>query len=139
MQILVDTSVWSLLLRRRNTATLSATEQKTVVELEELIREGRASLLGLIRQELLTGILSAGFFKKLKERLRAFPSLEPTQETYELAAEFSNRCRKKGMATTTVDVLICAFASEFGMAVFSTDPDIARIGKFLSVKLHQPR
>ena len=55
MNILVDTSVWSLALRRK-TESLNATERFLVAELSELIREGRARLVGLVRQELLSGI-----------------------------------------------------------------------------------
>ncbi len=47
MNILVDTSVWSLALRRKN-QSLSARERLLVAELTELIREGRAQLIGLL-------------------------------------------------------------------------------------------
>ncbi|MFO7766132.1 MAG: hypothetical protein R6V33_06850 [Pelovirga sp.] len=51
MNVLVDTCIWSLALRRKKS------EQDAVVnELGELISEGRAQLIGPIRQELLSGI-----------------------------------------------------------------------------------
>jgi hypothetical protein len=50
-----DTSVWSLALRRKN-ESLSTNERFLVTELSELIREGRARMIGLVRQELLSGV-----------------------------------------------------------------------------------
>ena len=55
MNVLVDTSVWSLALRRKR-ETLGDNERVLVRELSELIREGRAKVVGLVRQELLSGI-----------------------------------------------------------------------------------
>ena len=55
MNVLVDTSIWSLALRQ-NIESLNTTEKFLVAELSELIREGRARLIGLVRRELLSGI-----------------------------------------------------------------------------------
>lgn len=55
MNVLLDTSVFSLALRRKN-GGLRTNERLFVTELSELIREGRARMIGLIRQELLSGI-----------------------------------------------------------------------------------
>ena len=57
MNVLIDTSVWSLALRRKH-ETLAGNERLLVMELSELIREGRAKVIGLVRQELLSGIKS---------------------------------------------------------------------------------
>ena len=55
MNVLVDTPVWSLALRRKQ-VDLSAREKAITEALAELIRDGRAQLMGAIRQELLSGI-----------------------------------------------------------------------------------
>jgi len=55
MKVLVDTSVWSLALRRRR-EVLNSAEKSVVAELTVLIQEGRAGIIGLIRQELLSGL-----------------------------------------------------------------------------------
>jgi predicted nucleic acid-binding protein len=70
MNVLVDTSVWSLALRR-NSPRGTAAE----MELAELIREGRVLMLGAIRQELLSGIRSNEQFKRLRDGLRAFSDI----------------------------------------------------------------
>ena len=66
MNVLVDTSVWSLALRR-NKPRGTAEER----ELTELIREGRVAIIGPIRQELLSGVKTLAQFRTLRDRLRA--------------------------------------------------------------------
>ena len=89
MNILVDTSIWSLALRRRAEA-LSPSEKALVGELSELVREGRASILGIVRQELLSGIKTLEQYEKLRGTLRAFPDQPLTISDYEAAAKASN-------------------------------------------------
>ena len=72
MNTLVDTSVWSLALRRQP-RHLTAAEQSVVRELADLTREGRARIIGLIRQELLSGIRTVAQYEKLRAALRPFP------------------------------------------------------------------
>jgi hypothetical protein len=70
MTVLVDTSVWSLALRRKTESL--ATNEKNVNELSELIREGRAKLIGLVRQELLSGIEAAEQYETLNFTFDSF-------------------------------------------------------------------
>ncbi len=76
MNVLVDTSVWSLALRRKN-ESLGTNERPLVAELAELIREGRARVIGLVRQELLSGIKTTEQYEKLRLHLRSFPDEYP--------------------------------------------------------------
>ena len=55
MMVLVDTSVWSLALRRKP-SNLGARDQAHSEALRELVREGRVQIVGPVRQELLSGI-----------------------------------------------------------------------------------
>jgi predicted nucleic acid-binding protein len=138
MNVLVDTSVWFLALRRR-AKNLSAAERSLVQELEELIREGRVRLLGLVRQELLSGIKTAGQFEKLSESLRAFPDELIDTADYESAAKASNDCRARGIAVSAVDILICAVAMKRGLLIFTTDPDFRTYARVLPLRFHTPR
>ncbi len=133
--VLVDTPVWSLALRRRPDH-LSGSQLSLANVLAELIREGRAQLVGPIRQELLSGIREEAQFKKIRNYLRAFrePSLEA--EDYEDAARMSNQCRSRGIAGSPVDFLICAAAHRRGWAIFTTDRDFRNYASVLPVKLH---
>jgi predicted nucleic acid-binding protein len=132
--VLVDTCVWSLALRRTRT-DLNSREGKTVRELEDLILEGRARLLGVVRQELLSGIRHKPQFDRIAGALRSFENIGLDVEDYEEAASSDNRCRSAGMTGSTTDFLICAVAIRRGWAVFTTDQDFARFGKILPINL----
>ena len=138
MKVLVDTSVWSLALRRKSEA-LSAEERLIVAELAELIREGRAAIFGLVRQELLSGVKTNEQYEKLRLHLRSFPDETINTTDYEDAAKCSNQCRAKGIAVFVVDMLICAVAMNRGWMIFTTDPDFTLYRKVLPAQLHRPR
>ena len=135
MNILVDTCVWSLALRRRK-QDLSKLEAMAVAELHTTIEEGTVRLLGIVRQELLSGIKSAQQFDDLRETLAPFPDIDLTAEDYVEAAKLGNACRAKGVATHVVDMLLCAVAIGRGWEIFTTDPDFERYQKILGVRLH---
>ncbi len=100
MKVLVDTSVWSLALRRNPPA-----DGPEVAELIELIGEVRVQMIGPVRQELLCGIRGQAQFRKLRDHLRAFPDLELTTRDYEAAAEFFNLCRGKGIQGSNLSLI----------------------------------
>ena len=138
MNVLVDTSVWSLALRRKG-RDLSPAERAAVAELAELIDEGRARIIGLIRQELLSGVKTSAQYEKLRVTLQSFPDDPISTSDYEAAAKASNDCRAEGITVSLVDVLICTVASIRGWSIFTTDPDFRNYGTVLPVNLHVPR
>jgi predicted nucleic acid-binding protein len=132
--VLVDTSVWSLALRR-NEKDLNAAEQALTEGLRELIREGRAQLVGPVRQELLSGVREESGFRRLRDYLRAFDDPQLRVEEYEEAARMSNACRSRGVAGSPVDFLICAVAHLRDWQVFTTDRDFTRYRKILPLNV----
>ena len=138
MNVLVDTPIWSLALRRK-AADLSALERAAVAELTELIQEGRARIIGLVRQELLSGIKTSSQYEKLRVTLRSFPDEAVGTSDYETAAKASNDCRAKGVAVSVSDMLICAVALTRDWPIFTSDPDFRNYARVLPVKLHAPR
>ena len=126
MKLLVDTSVWSLALRRKNTATLSLEEQKLKAELVRAITEGRVAMLGLLRQELLSGIKEMAQFDKVKEALDPYLDEPIRTADHEYAARVYNECRSHGVGGGTVDILICAVAVRRGWEVLSGDGGLNR-------------
>jgi predicted nucleic acid-binding protein len=137
MMVLVDTPVWSLALRRKK-GDLLAPEQRRTLALAELIREGRAQMIGSIRQELLSGIREEDQFRRLRESLRAFEDPSLQAEDYEEAARMSNQCRTRGIAGSAVDFLICGVTYRRGWQIFTTDNDFLRYGEALPIKLYTP-
>jgi predicted nucleic acid-binding protein len=134
MNVVVDTSVWSLALRRQRPSNAAE-----VVELAGLIREGRAALLGWVRQELLSGVPRQQKYESLRDYLRAFPDVALETEDHEEAASFYNRCRSRGIQGSNTDFLICAASSRRRLAILTTDTDFVSFAKILPIKLHSPR
>ncbi len=131
MNVVVDTSVWSLALRR-NTPNDAL---PLINILRDLISDGRVVLLGVIRQEVLSGIRYTEQFVRLRDYLRAFPDLELTTEDYELAAEFFNTCRSNGVQGSNTDFLLCAVAHRRGYSIFTTDKDFENFRLYIPVVL----
>ena len=134
MKVLVDTSVWSLALRRN-----LPTQGPEVSELIELIKEVRVQMIGPVRQELLSGVKTQAQFQILRNHLQAFPDLELTTSDYETAAEFFNLCRGNGIQGSNTDFLICAVAARLKLPIFTTDGDFMQFQPYLPIILHNPR
>ena len=134
MNVIIDTSVWSLALRRHRSSANAQTR-----ELAELVREGRATMLGPVRQELLSGVRGEEQFETLRGHLRAFPDVPLEAEDYEEAASFFNRCRGKGIQGSNTDFLICATAVRRGFGILTTDGDFTQFARLLPIELHTPR
>jgi predicted nucleic acid-binding protein len=130
VKVLVDTPIWSAAFRRR-----AAVDAPPVSTLRQLIEDGRAALVGPIRQELLSGIRDAEQFKRLKDRLAAFPDERIERQDYERAAEYFNVCRGRGIQGSNTDFLLCAVAHRHAMPIFTDDGDFARYSKIVDVPL----
>jgi predicted nucleic acid-binding protein len=134
MMVLVDTPVWSLALRRRP-QDLNEDEERLTRIFAELIREGRAQILGPIRQELLSGIREENSFRRLRTQLRAFDEPPIEVADYEEAASMNNRCRARGIAGSAIDFLICAVAHRHGWQILTTDRDFQHYATVLPLRL----
>jgi predicted nucleic acid-binding protein len=132
--VLVDTNIWSLALRRHKTH-LSESESEQVAALRELILEGRARIIGPIRQELLSGIREPAQFKSVRDELRVFPDEVLAQSDYEEAAHWSNECRRRGIAGSGVDFLMCSVAVIRGWQIFTIDADFRAFSKIIPIQL----
>lgn len=133
MKIIVDTSIWSLALRRKKQAGQCAEVRKLV----ELISESRAQIIGPIRQEILSGIKSTTQFEALCRQLEAFPDLLLESSDYEKAASFYNACRSRGVQGSNTDFLICAVSHGRRMPIFTNDSDFERFQKIIHIKLYR--
>jgi hypothetical protein len=138
MMTLVDACVWSVALRRQE-KHLSREQKQVKQELAELILEGRAQLIGAVRQEVLSGIRTDAQYQQLRAYLKAFPDPRLTGEDYEEAASINNRCRAKGVTGSATDFLICAVAMRREWAVFTTDEDFIRYARCVPIQLYTPR
>ncbi len=134
MNVLVDTSVWSLALRRN-----AVLDNAHVRELSELIRELRVAMIGPIRQELLSGISEERKYNALRDTLRSFEDIPIETEHYELAARLFNHCRKKGIQGSHVDFLICAVGIMNKLPIFTLDKDFEKYKGHIDIMLYKIR
>ena len=131
MKILVDTCIWSQVLRHKNP------NQELAAKLKDLIHDGRVCIIGPIRQELLSGITTIKQFNALKKGLAAFEDIPLRTEHFEKAAEFSNMCRSKRIQGSTIDFLICAVAHLNKLLIYTTDKDFESYEKYLPIMLRK--
>ena len=132
MRVLVDTSVWSLALRRKTAHDIPP----SVRELTEVVADGRVAMLGVIRQELLSGIREQAQFERVRDHLRAFDDEQLVTEDFERAAGFFNTCRGHGVQGSNTDFLLCAVAARRRYPILTTDSDFERYARWLPIVLH---
>lgn len=132
--IVLDTSVLSLLLRRRKTVS---PEPREVGELRRLV-EGDIPLFvpGIVLQELLSGVHAEAEFDRLRFGLEGFPCLFAEERHHLLGAQISNRCRAAGRSFSTVDCLIAALTLGIRAALWTADSDFKEMAPFCGLKLH---
>lgn len=129
MKVLVDTCVWSLALRHKRP------DPRIELKLREIIKDGRLEIIGPVRQELLSGISNETQFESLKEHLAPFEEIPLTSDHFISAAEFSNRCLKKGVRGSATDFLICSVAYLENLEFFTTDTDLRNYKKHVPIRL----
>jgi predicted nucleic acid-binding protein len=137
VKVLVDTTIWSLALRRRP-GSLSPFERTLVDEWRGFIRRAQVAIIGPIRQEVLSGVRTKAQFDLLRMQLAAFANTAIEEQDYEVAAEFFNTCRATGIAGTPIDMLICAVSHRTTSPIFTTDTDFTRYAEHVPLRLHAP-
>lgn len=132
--VLVDSTVWIDLLRRREAAR--------VVVLRDLLAADKAALSALIYQEVLQGAASAEHFTRLRGYFSTLPMLVSAApiRLHESAAKLYARCRWAGVIPRNgYDCLIAQTAIEHGVELLAHDRDfdaIARIEPRLRIYRH---
>ncbi|MBA4179768.1 MAG: PIN domain nuclease [Anaerolinea sp.] len=132
MKVLVDSSAWSLRLRRRQ----SLVEDPVARALDALVGRHEAAIIGPVKQELLTGIRDASQFARLQRALAAFPDEPLLTIDYETAADFANRARRVGIQGSNVDFLVCAVAARLGVSILAADRDFERFATMMPIRLY---
>jgi predicted nucleic acid-binding protein len=132
VKVLVDSSIWSLRLRR------ATSDDPRAAQLSRLIVEDRVEIIGPVRQEVLSGVRHEEQFLKLRNVLRAFVDRPLDIAHYETAATYANTCRAAGVQGSPIDFLICAVSVLDRLAIYTADADFNHFGKHLPIKRFQP-
>lgn len=131
MTLLVDTSVWSLALRRDGTA-----EAKEVIALREALDGADAVVTtGLVLQELLQGFSGPKAKEAVIERFGALPLIQPDRQDHVAAAEIRNACRRAGVQIGTIDALLVQLCGRYEMTLLSSDKDFAHAARHVPFRL----
>ena len=133
--VIVDTTVWSLALRRKPGAR-NPHEEKQLRAWTRLVKEGGALLIGPVRQEILCGIRDEHEFEKLRQYLGFFEDIPLLRNDHEQAARFFNTLKTKGVAATSIDLMLCAAAFRLNLEIFTTDLDFDHYARCLPVRLY---
>jgi predicted nucleic acid-binding protein len=131
VSLFVDTSVWSLALRRDQPA-----DRAEVAMLARTLESGEPVLTtGLILQELLQGFAGPKSRSQIVQRFAALPLIVPDREDHVAAAELRNQCRRKGVQIATIDALLAQLCIRHDATMLTIDVDFTRIAKHTRLKL----
>jgi predicted nucleic acid-binding protein len=132
--VLVDTSVWSLALRKKQ---WNEKDEKIIDQFSKLISDLDIVIIGPIRQEILSGISDNKRFNDLKNKLSIFKDFQIETRDYELAAQYYNECRGHGIQGSHIDYLICAVAVNNDMSILTLDNDFQHYKKHIKIKIEK--
>ena len=119
MNLFVDTSVWSLALRRDGRGG-----EPAVARLRDALDTGEAVFTtGLVLQELLQGFSGPKARAAIIDRFSALPLLVPDRDDHVAAAESRNACRRRGIQVGTIDALLAQLCVRHDLVMLTTDRD----------------
>jgi len=135
MNLLVDTSVWSLAFRR------DAPDNVPEVDALSDALEGEDEVIttGLILQELLQGFSGPRARNALLDRFAALPLLAPDRGDHIDAAELRNQCRRAGVQLGTIDALIAQLCIRYRLTLLTTDKDFSLAAKHSPLRVWSVR
>jgi predicted nucleic acid-binding protein len=129
--LLVDTSVWSLALRR----DADASEPAVQALKDALMGADVVVTTGLVLQELLQGFAGPKAQTQIIERFAALPLLQPDREDHVAAADLRNTCRRAGVQLGTIDALLAQLCVRHDLLLLSTDKVFAHAAKHCALRV----
>lgn len=134
MDLFVDTSVWSLALRRDVSAAEPAVER-----LRDALETGEGVFTtGLVLQELLQGFHGPKARDAIVLRFGALPLLVPDRSDHVEAAELRNTCRRNGIQVGTIDALLAQLCRRHELLMLTTDRDFELMSRHAELRLWAP-
>jgi hypothetical protein len=131
MTVLVDTSVWSLSLRKDGPANHPAVKKLQSLRLDTQ----NIVLIGIILQEILQGFKHEGTFIKVTTYLDAFPLLSLSRRDFVAAAKLRRQAAAQGLTLSTPDCQIAAAASQHHCNLLTTGKDFSNLAQLVPLQL----
>ncbi len=130
-RLLIDTSVWSEALRRKDKSLDSSeTLVRRIIENNDDI-----VIIGIILQEILSGITNEKLFSEIESILNDFLYIDIVKEDYVYAAKLRNKCKQKGINAGSFDFIIASVAIRNKLALVTYDKDFINISKYTELKI----
>jgi predicted nucleic acid-binding protein len=133
--LLVDTSVWSLALRR----DVSSAEAEVDLLKDALMGDDVVVTTGLVLQELLQGFSGPKSRPQIIERFAALPLLQPDREDHVAAADLRNTCRRAGVQVGTIDALLAQLCIRHALTLLTTDNDFKLAARHCALRVWAPK
>ena len=134
MKVLVDTSVWSLALRRTPAAAAPEVEL-----LARLLQAGdQVATTGIVFQEILQGTRGPRNRERIIQSFRSLPFLNPDRKDHDEAAQLYTACRRKGLQAGTIDALLAQLCLRHDLDLLTTDHDFEGMQRVCSLRLTGP-
>ncbi|MGQ0752651.1 MAG: type II toxin-antitoxin system VapC family toxin [Betaproteobacteria bacterium] len=131
MTLFVDTSVWSLALRRDGDSMAPE-----VQALRRALEQGEIVVTtGLVLQELLQGFAGPRDRNDIVRRFSALPFVIPERQDHIDAAELRNQCRRAGVQVGTIDALLAQLCVRHGLTLLTTDNDFVRAARHCALQV----
>ena len=135
MTLLVDTSVWSLALRRD-----ASTSEPEVDQLKDALMGADVVVTtGMVLQELLQGFSGPKSREQIIERFTALALLVPDREDHIAAADLRNTCRRAGIQMGTIDALLAQLCIRHDLTLLSTDNDFKLAAPHCPLRVWAPK
>ncbi|HMN80906.1 MAG TPA: PIN domain-containing protein [Burkholderiaceae bacterium] len=131
MTFLVDTSVWSLALRR----DAEAAEPEVHQLRDALFGSDLVVTTGLVLQELLQGFSGPKAGTQIVERFAALPLLQPDRDDHIAAAALRNSCRQAGVQIGTIDALLAQLCIRHDLTLLTTDKDFTHAARHCALRV----
>lgn len=131
MTFLVDTSVWSLALRRDAEASKPEVHQLR----DALLGSEVVVTTGLVLQELLQGFSGPKARAQIVERFAVLPLLQPDRDDHIAAAALRNSCRQAGVQMGTIDALLAQLCIRYDLTLLTTDKDFSHAARHCALRV----
>lgn len=134
MGLLVDTSVWSLALRRRSPAD----EPEVAALSAALTGDGVVAICGVVLLELHRGLIQTRTRDALAALVPDLTWLEPSVDDYSAAAALANTCRRSGVRLDAIDALIAQLAIAHDLTLLTADSDFTHAAGHIPLRVWRP-
>ena len=129
----VDTSVWSLALRRD-----TPPDWPEAHELRRTLPSGASYSTWMVLPELMKGLSKPQTHERTISHFATLPLLIPDRQDHIYAAELRNRCRRKGVQVGTIDALLAQLCIRHELTMLTTDKDFHNIAAVASLSVYVP-